>query len=233
MGLESATYISGLDAANPVSGDSLGQADDHMRLIKSTIKNTFPNINAAMNASDEELNYMVGQAELVTTGLEKAAPKGSIIMWPTGTAPTQWLICDGSAISRTTYADLFAVISDDYGNGDGSTTFNLPDLRGQFVRGVDNTAGTDPDAASRTDRGDGTTGDNVGTKQAGQNASHTHTQNNGTLVVRRTGGAIGSENISVGGPGSGNSNTFTLSNASSGGNEARPTNVALNFIIKY
>jgi len=81
------------------------------------------------------------------------------------TAPTGWLECDGSAVSRTTYANLFTAISDDYGNGDGSTTFNLPNYQGQFLRGFDNSAGVDPDAASRTDRGDSTTGDNIGTKQ--------------------------------------------------------------------
>lgn len=232
MGLESATYINGLDAANPVSGDSLGQADDHMRLIKSTIKNTFPNINAAMNASDEELNFIVGQAELVTTGLEKAAPKGSIVMWPTGTAPTQWLLCDGSAVSRTTYADLFAVISDDYGNGDGSTTFNLPDFRGEFVRGTDNAAGIDPDAASRTDRGDATTGDNVGTKQADAFDSHSHTitVTNGPSQIKQVGSAgeydltngIEAERAAV-----------TASAGAAGGNETRPRNIGMNFIIKY
>jgi microcystin-dependent protein len=53
------------------------------------------------------------------------------------TAPTGWLLCDGSAVSRTTYAALFAVISTTWGSGDGSTTFNVPDLRGQFLRGFD------------------------------------------------------------------------------------------------
>lgn len=231
MGLESATIISDLDAANPVSGDSLGQADDHIRLIKTCLQTTFPNVNAAMNASDEELNRSVGLTEDLTTLLEKAAPKGSILMWPTGTAPTQWLICDGSAISRTTYADLFAVISDDYGNGDGSTTFNLPDFRGQFPRGIDNGAGIDPDAATRTDRGDGTTGDNVGTKQGDQNESHSHTitVNNGSQVMRNT-GANGRQNgISA----TLTTSTITASAANQGGDEARPVNIGMNFIIKY
>jgi microcystin-dependent protein len=51
------------------------------------------------------------------------------------TAPLGYLECDGDAVSRTTYADLFAVVGITYGAGDGSTTFNLPDLRGQFIRG--------------------------------------------------------------------------------------------------
>lgn len=57
-----------------------------------------------------------------------SAPTGSIVMWTTTTAPTGWLMCHGGAVSRTTYADLFAVIGETFGAGDGSTTFNLPKL---------------------------------------------------------------------------------------------------------
>jgi hypothetical protein len=64
-------------------------------------------------------------------------PSGVIMAWPTNTAPTDWLLCDGSAVSRTTYADLFAVISTTYGSGDGSTTFNLPNLKGRVPVGRD------------------------------------------------------------------------------------------------
>ena len=59
------------------------------------------------------------------------------------TAPAGWLICDGSAVSRTTYADLFASIGTTYGAGNNTTTFNLPDLRGEFIRGSDNGRGLD------------------------------------------------------------------------------------------
>ena len=57
-------------------------------------------------------------------------------MYGAATAPTGWLLCDGSAVSRTTYADLFAVIGTRFGAGNGSTTFNLPDLRDRFVVGA-------------------------------------------------------------------------------------------------
>ena len=63
-------------------------------------------------------------------------PTGSIIMYGAATAPTGWLLCDGSAVSRTTYADLFAIIGTTFGVGNGSTTFNLPDLRDRFVVGA-------------------------------------------------------------------------------------------------
>ena len=63
-------------------------------------------------------------------------------MFAGATAPSGWLICDGSAISRTTYSTLYAVIGTTYGSGDGSTTFNLPDLRGRVAVGVGNGTAT-------------------------------------------------------------------------------------------
>ncbi len=222
MALEIAIYIDDLVPGNPESGDNVSQGDDHIRLIKQVLQNQFPNLDDAMNASDEELNYSVGLTELLTTSLEKAAPVGSIVMWPTGIAPTQWLLCNGASISRTTYADLFAVIGTTYGNFDVNT-FYLPDFRGEFVRGTDNGAGNDPDAASRTDRGDLTTGDNVGTKQSHQLDSHNHSY----TVVSGTAGS---------GPGAANNpftSTASANTSSTGGNETRPRNIGMNFIIKY
>lgn len=61
---------------------------------------------------------------------------GEVKMYAGSAAPSGWLVCDGSAVSRTTYAALFAVIGTTYGAGDGSTTFNLPDLRGRTTIGV-------------------------------------------------------------------------------------------------
>jgi microcystin-dependent protein len=55
-------------------------------------------------------------------------------MWATGSAPTGWLLCDGSAVSRASFAALFAVIGTTYGTGDGSTTFNLPNMQGKYAR---------------------------------------------------------------------------------------------------
>jgi microcystin-dependent protein len=62
---------------------------------------------------------------------------GALVAWPTNTAPTGWLLCDGSAVSRTTYADLFTIVSTTYGSGDGSTTFNVPNLKGRIPVGRD------------------------------------------------------------------------------------------------
>ncbi len=101
-------------------------------------------------------------------------PVGSIISMASENVPTGYLECDGSAVSRTTYANLFAEIGTRYGNGDGYTTFNLPDYRGYFLRGYNHGAGNDPNVAGRTDSGDGTTGDFVGTIQNTINKNHNH-----------------------------------------------------------
>lgn len=108
------------------------------------------------------------------TGVQGALEVGTIMAYPTNSAPSGWLHCNGQAVSRTTYSELYATIGVWYGNGDGSTTFNVPDYRGWFLRGWDNGTGSDVDAASRTDRGDGTTGDNVGTHQDYATEIHQH-----------------------------------------------------------
>jgi len=70
-----------------------------------------------------------------TAGGTEIVPAGTIVAYGAGTAPTGWLLCDDSAVSRTTYARLFAVISTTFGTGDGSSTFNLPDLRDKIPLG--------------------------------------------------------------------------------------------------
>ncbi len=77
----------------------------------------------AINTAENNITTLQGQVAGATI-------TGEMKLWPTLTAPTGWLICDGSAISRTTYATLFALIGSTFGNGNGTTTFNIPDFRG-------------------------------------------------------------------------------------------------------
>lgn len=77
-------------------------------------------------------------------------PTGTVVSYAGSTAPAGWLLCDGLAINRTTYANLFAAIGSTYGNGNGSSTFNLPDLRGRIVFGVDNMGGTSANRLTTT-----------------------------------------------------------------------------------
>jgi microcystin-dependent protein len=89
--------------------------------------------------------------------------------------PTNYLLCDGREVSRSTYSMLFAVIGESFGSGDGVNTFNLPDLRGVFLRGLDLGSGKDVDSASRTALQEGgNTGDNIGSYQADSLAEHNH-----------------------------------------------------------
>lgn len=82
------------------------------------------------------------------------APSGVVAFFARPTAPTGWLKCNGAAVSRTAYADLFAAIGTYYGVGDGFNTFNLPDLRGEFLRGWDDGRGVDPGRAFSSAQGD-------------------------------------------------------------------------------
>ncbi|QDO99646.1 hypothetical protein FNB15_05575 [Ferrovibrio terrae] len=75
----------------------------------------------------------------VTDGL---IPSGLVSPFAGGIAPDGWLLCDGAAVGRETCAGLFAVVGTTYGSGDGTTTFNLPDLRGRVAAGKDNMGGT-------------------------------------------------------------------------------------------
>ena len=98
-------------------------------------------------------------------------PAGMVMAFAGSTPPPGWLPCDGSLLSRTTYAVLFAVIGTGWGSGDGSTTFHLPDLRGRFLRGVDGAAGRDPNSGTRTAaNAGGNTGNAVGSVQANATA---------------------------------------------------------------
>ena len=98
----------------------------------------------------------------IQTGL--LPPTGAIIQYAGGTAPTGWLLCEGQAVSRTgSYADLFAAIGTAYGTGDGSTTFNLPDLRGRIPVGKGTHTSVDA------------LGENDGTSLANRRPAHSHT----------------------------------------------------------
>ena len=190
------------------------------------------NILVGVTATATEINYSDGVTSAIQPQIDAVTPvlAGSITIWPLGTAPSGYLSCIGNAVSRTTYAALFAVIGTAYGVGDGSTTFNLPDYRGEFLRGYDGALGSDPDAASRTDRGDGTTGDNVGTRQSDEFGLHDHDSVSGYNTLARGNGVL-----TPGGPDATAGELNSQSGESmqdAGGNETRPRNVSVLFVIK-
>jgi microcystin-dependent protein len=155
---------------------------------------------------------------------------GAVKDYGSGTLPFGFLICDGSAVSRITYARLFSYIGISYGPGDGSTTFNLPDLRGFFTRGWDNGAGHDPDSGTRYALNGGAVGDNIGSYQVDGMSDHNH------YVVFRSGGG-GTPPEAPGGGGTyiyATSSTYQVFGTNTVvTSETRPLNVYFNKMIAY
>ncbi len=165
-------YENGGDVQVDLSSLSDNDADPTNELNSS-----FTLTGSALAITDNGGTITVDLSPVINQAVSSAVPAGTVIAYSGGAIPTGYLLADGSAVSRTTYSDLFATIGTMYGNGDGSTTFNLPNYSGQFLRGTDNGQGVDLDATSRQDRGDGVTGDAVGTKQQEAISSHVHTVN--------------------------------------------------------
>lgn len=89
--------------------------------------------------ADPTLALQAATKQYVDTAIAGGVPTGGLMMWPTASSPTGWLLCDGSAISRTTYSSLFGVISTTFGVGNGSTTFNLPNYINRMPFGASTT----------------------------------------------------------------------------------------------
>lgn len=148
MPLESASYISQLDVSNPASTDQLAQADDHLRLIKSVLKTTFPNINGVVSSTDEQLSNP-----------SSTLPVGLIMAWysTSGSIPSGWALCDGGTYARS----------------DGSGTIVTPNLVDRVVVGAGSIASQGSTAGSTTAAGTSSaSGTHTHTVDGG---SHTHT----------------------------------------------------------
>lgn len=175
--------------------------------------------------------------KLADSIMERLVPKGVTFIYPGDTAPTGYLLCDGSLLDRTTYADLFAVVGTKHGTTDG-TNFRLPDYRGRFLRGTANGQTTDPDRASRTAMNTGgNTGDNVGSVQGDTMQGHWH-QKNAVDYTSQSGSGTGG--ITAVNPQEGPAITIANGAISDGVNgtprlssENRPVNANVNYIIKY
>jgi microcystin-dependent protein len=168
-------------------------------------------------------------SSLVSSQAYALCPTGTVVAFMGGNAPPGWLLCDGSLVSRTTYANLFAVIGTSIGSGDGSTTFNLPDMRGVFLRGMngsrsDSFADPDDNATLRVNAfSGGNTGNALGSYQLDQFASHTHGYQYEPNVNGFSGEGTSAPRSPYG----------TAQTSAAGGNETRPKNVYVNYIIKY
>ncbi len=152
-----------------------------------------------------------------------SVPVGSVISFAGENIPENYLICDGSEISRTEYSELFTALGESWGAGDGSSSFNLPDLRGQFIRGVDGSADVDPNKENRTAiHTGGNTGNNVGTYQQDEFKNHNHTMERGTNMTGGYNAPCWAVDLTSG----------SFQTDYSGGDETRPKNAYVYFIIR-
>ena len=166
--------------------------------------------------------------------VDLGSPAGIVAPFAGTSAPSGWLACNGAAVSRTDYATLFAAIGTTWGVGDGSTTFNVPDLRGTFLRGT-GTNGTYGTAVGQA----------VGTYAADTYLNHSHavtdsghshgTSNGGNFIV--TGGGTsagvgtGTSYVQIGSTGT-STTGLTVNTSTTGGTETKPKNYGVLYIIK-
>jgi phage-related tail fiber protein len=144
-----------------------------------------------------------------------ASAAGEVAYFAINTAPSGYLKANGAAISRSTYSTLFAAIGTTFGVGDGSTTFNVPDLRGEFIRGWADGRSVD-------------TGRTFGSFQDQSFASHTHsesTSNSNNVTTYAYSSGEGAMNV--------NSGLTGTTTGAAGGTETRPRNIALLACIKF
>lgn len=148
-----------------------------------------------------------------TSRIVRFVERPLIIMHPTTATPDGYMECNGAAISRTVYGWLFSKIGTSYGAGDGSTTFNIPDMRGEFVRGLDSGRGVD-------------SGRGIGTAQADQFKSHAHRYKIVPNVMQSGANSAALTDWENAGTQSGNVEPL-------GDGETRPRNVAQMFCIAW
>ena len=200
--------------------------------VSSDITLTLPN----SDGDNGDVLQSDGSGNLSFAALPQAVPTGSVHLMATTTAPSGYIECDGRAVSRTTEADLFAIIGTTWGEGDGNTTFNVPDLRGEFVRGWDDGRGID-------------SGRSFASSQSDQNKQHNHTatstvtdpghnhvyidqqaHNEGYRPWKAGDNDCGQRNKNTSTAFTGISVSTSIAN--DGGSEARPRNIAMMYVIK-
>jgi microcystin-dependent protein len=160
---------------------------------------------------------------------QTGVPVGTVFPYAGATAPTHYLLCYGQAVSRATYAELYNILGTTYGAGDASTTFNLPDLRGRVIAGLDNLGGSSANIVTDTDADSlgGTHGTETHTLTTAEMPVHTHTYN------INSGGAGGNINIAHATSASESNTGDQINNAGSGDahNNVQPT-IFMSYIIR-
>ena len=195
----------------------------------------------AFQGDGSQLSNVSGLAPSIA---EKLVPVGTVVAFAGGSPPDGWLVCDGRAVSRSGNPALWAAIGTSWGAGDGSTTFNIPDLRGLFLRGVDHSQWVpdenpprDPNRNSHTaQQTGGNSGNSVGSVQPDEFMSHKH-EWTGTDNYSGGGGSVyagfayDNGRYDIGSQLPTDNPRFAILN--NGGSESRPKNAYVNYIIKF
>jgi phage-related tail fiber protein len=179
---------------------------------------TTNNMAATKKYVDDEIAAIPAASDLT--------PAGTVIWTARSSAPTGYLKANGAAVSRSTYATLFSAIGTIYGAGDGSTTFNLPDLRGEFIRGWDDGRGVDSGRAMGSNQAFSTSASDLSVSPSSHSHSYSDETNNGTGGGQGGGGAnTGTQTLSKT---TGSQSLSVVSSAT----ETRPRSLALLACIK-
>jgi microcystin-dependent protein len=222
--------------------NQIGAVETNVAAVQGQVTTVNANVATVQgNVSTLQSQVSALQAQLAALQ-DKLVPTGTILPF-TGTAiPAGFLACDGAAVSRTQYAALFAIVGVSFGQGDQITTFNVPDLRGRFLRGVDGSAGNDPDKVSRTASGaGGATGNAIGSFQASAFASHVHGLNDPGHIHHLSGGGscgcgVDGADLTQAWPNSPHNSDPSVTGvsiqATGGSGETRPVNIYVGWIIK-
>lgn len=201
--------------------------------LEMTHANQFAYFGGQVFAWEDGAHRRLATRDFVNTLTDNGTnlvPPGAVMAFARPSIPAGWLDCNGAAVSRVTYADLFAVIGTTYGAGNGSTTFNVPDLRAMFIRGIDGGRGTD----RWTGRPFGTTEE----PYAGYNSYQTSTDdgdNNENRVDRRgelAGMWVNGYQIGFGNTGHSRNRHWGPYNINTIPGDTTPWNVAMRYCIK-
>lgn len=214
------------------------QIEDLVSLLNQA-KAELASISASVGGAEPALGNPTADGQLLSSSasgerswvdLPAAVPVGAYISYAGSTAPDGWLLCYGQPVSRTTYADLFAAIGTAFGAGDGSTTFNVPDMRGRVPAGLDNMGGAAAGVLSGASSMGATQGAETHTLSVNEMPAHDHGSASSLVQsyygVKYVVQEEGTDYLMVSG-----SHTHDSAGGGQAHNNVQPT-MAANFIIK-
>lgn len=221
---------SGINATGYLYGAQLSGGNAPLRLVPDGAPGPHAACNGAgeINLDSNMILWLCTAPGMPGTWValnRQGPPSGSVSAFAGQSAPSGYLLCNGQAVSRTAYAALFAAIGTTYGAGDGTTTFNVPDLRGEFVRGLDAGRGVDAGrvlGAAQLDAIQQMTKSALAPVTGGWAAANGAFARDGQAVAHICASTCGIESTV----------TFDMGRVARTASETRPRNVAMNYIIK-